>query len=299
MDINLSPQELDTLAATLIAWAVTFLPRLIAAALILTIGLFASRWLSRGVSGLFSRTPHVDATVRPVIAAVVRYAVVILAVVLSLGQLGVQTTSLLAIIGAAGLAVGLALQGTLTNIAAGVMLLWLRPFKVGDYIEVGAVAGTVKEIGLFVCELETFDGIYVLAPNSAIWNVALRNHSRNGRRMVTVVTTVPKGGDIAIAAQRLKGLIGADDRVLAEPEPLVFVDGFTGAGTNLTARFWTSATTFAEVQRSIIAAAVDAVSGPDAAQAPVQVTRTVPPDADPSRLAVYRPPVVAAARRRH
>src|SRR5690606_27681857 len=107
------------------------------------------------------RSGRVDSTLRPVLGTVARYAILIIVGVAALGQLGVQTASILAALGAAGLAIGLALQGTLSNIAAGLMLIWLRPFSVGDYIEGGNVKGTVEEIGLFQTRLRTWDGLFV------------------------------------------------------------------------------------------------------------------------------------------
>src|SRR5262245_45237467 len=140
-----------------------FLPRLLAAIITLVVGYLVAVWICQVVRKVLARTARVDPTVQPVIAAAVRYAILALVVVAALGNLGVQTASLLAVLGAAGLAIGLALQGTLTNIAAGIMLLWLRPFHTGDYIEVPSsnISGTVKEIGLFACQLENFDGIFV------------------------------------------------------------------------------------------------------------------------------------------
>ena len=169
--------------ASALAWAAaaTLLPRLILAVLILFAGALVGRWVARAVSGALAGTGRIDETARPALAAAARYGVLILAFVAALSQLGVQTASLLAALGAAGLAIGLALQGTLANIAAGIMLLWLRPFRVGDYIEIVSgtpFSGTVKEIGLFACLLETYDGLFVFVPNSSIWAAPLRNHSR-------------------------------------------------------------------------------------------------------------------------
>lgn len=161
---------------------VAFLPSLVSALIILGVGFFLASYFSRGVGNALSRSVRLDPTVKAPIVAIVNYLVIIMTLVIALGQIGVQMTSLLAILGAAGLAIGLALQGTLTNIAAGIMLLWLRPFRVGDYIETGAFSGTVREIGLFVSHLETFDGLFVFAPNSTLWNVWLRNHSRAAAR---------------------------------------------------------------------------------------------------------------------
>ena len=115
-------------------------------------------------------------------ATTARYAVLVLVVVMVLGQFGVQTASIIAAIGAIGLAIGLALQGTLQNIAAGIMLLMLRPFRIGEDIEVGPVTGTVEEIGLFATRLRREDGVYLLAPNSTLWNQPVRNFTRNGMR---------------------------------------------------------------------------------------------------------------------
>ena len=137
----------------------------------------------------------------------IRYAVLILVLIVALSQVGIQTASLLAVVGAAGLAIGLAWQGTLSNFAAGLMLLWLRPFRIGDFIEVGAIAGTVREMGLFACHLETFDGMFLFAPNSAIWNNLLKNHTRNAGRLVSIDVTVSSNADI----DRARDILAARD----------------------------------------------------------------------------------------
>ncbi len=133
MDVTQTPQQLSAFAAMMWAWALTFIPRLGGAILLLAIGLLVAGWAGSAIRRGLQRTERVDRTTIPVAAAVVRYGIIILVVVAALGQPGVQTTSLLAVLGAAGLAIGLALQGTLSNIATGIMLLWLRPFNVGDY----------------------------------------------------------------------------------------------------------------------------------------------------------------------
>src|SRR5690606_6640128 len=110
-------------------------------------------------------------------------------------QIGVATTSVLAVLGAAGLAIGLALQGTLSNIAAGIMLLWLRPFKAGDFIETASAAGTVREIGLFATQIDTYDGIYRFVPNASLWNQPLSNFTRNPSRMTDIAIGIGYGSD--------------------------------------------------------------------------------------------------------
>ena len=123
---------------------VLFLPQAAVALVILVVGFLLARWVARLLGHAFTHSTRIGETVRAPLISIVRYFIVVFTLIIALGQVGVQTTSLLAVLGAAGLAVGLALQGTLTNIAAGIMLLWLRPFRVGDYIETSAVAGTVR-----------------------------------------------------------------------------------------------------------------------------------------------------------
>src|SRR5205085_9854665 len=136
------------------------------------------------------------ATLEPIDATGVLYAILIVVYTAALGQLGLQTTSLLTVLGSAGLAIGLALQGTLTNIAAGIMLLYLRPFRAGDTIETPLVTGKVREIGLFATNMETLDGLYYFVPNSALWNVPLKNQTRNTRRLVTLTLSVSYSADL-------------------------------------------------------------------------------------------------------
>jgi small conductance mechanosensitive channel len=131
-------------------------------------------------------------------------------VVAVLGQLGIQTTSILAALGAAGLAIGLAMQGTLSNIAAGLMLLWLRPFRVGDYIDTGSVAGKVKEVGLFATEMHSWDGIFLFVPNSELWNKRIMNYSRLPTRLVDLAFGVAYEDNLARGQQVLLALAGEE-----------------------------------------------------------------------------------------
>lgn len=283
--MDLGTQHLDRLAQLVWGWAEIFLPRLIAACAILIFGAIFARWLSRAVLDVSERVTHLDPLLRPILASMVRYTVFVLVFIAALSQIGVQTASLFAVLGAAGLAIGLALQGTLSNIAAGLMLLWLRPFRTGDFIEVNGMAGTVREIGLFVCHIETFDGIFLFAPNSAIWNNALRNHTRNAGRLVSVDITVPGKADIDEARGVLLDMAQKDDRLLATPQPRVFVEGLTGAGLLLNLRIWAAHGQIGEIQRTIVEQAKRALesSGIETLQ-PQQIVRVVPPDSDPSRL---------------
>ncbi len=274
--------------AMLWGWAGLFLPRLLAAAIILLAGYMLAAWSGRVIRRLLADTAKVDPTVQPVIAATVRYSILALVLVVALSNLGVQTASLFAVLGAAGLAIGLALQGTLTNIAAGMMLLWLRPFHVGDYIEVPAnnISGTVKEIGLFACQLENFDGIFVFAPNSAVWNAALRNYSRNSGRLISFSVTLPVSTPVEEARAILKAMMDEDPRILRQPSSAVFVDSYDAQkGLVLTVSFRTLQGQAGEVQRDVIDQARKRLEQLGAGQT-AQIVRKIPPDTDPSRVTV-------------
>ncbi|TAN20145.1 MAG: mechanosensitive ion channel family protein [Rhizobiaceae bacterium] len=196
----------------------------------------AERWCFAGLG-------HVrgfDQTLRLFLSKVLRYTILIFAGVIVLAQFGVQTASIIAALGAAGIAIGLALQGTLQNIAAGIMLLVLRPFIVGEYVSVGNIAGTIKEIGLFATELKTSDGLYVMAPNSQLWGSAVTNYSRNKTRLNDLAIGVAYDDDIDLALKLLLKL--ADDkRVLEDPAPLAFVSELQNNGATVTLRYWTQA----------------------------------------------------------
>ena len=208
---------------------------------ILVAGVFVAGWARRCVLRVLNRAPKVDETLKPVIASIVRYAILVFVLIAVLAQFGVQTTSIIALLGAAGLAIGLALQGTMQNIAAGIMLLFLRPFRISDYIDAEGLAGTVKEIRLFTTVLRTFDGVYLEAPNGRIWNRAILNYSRAEKRRLDVVVGIAYDDDIDKAQAALLGLMTSDSRVNAEPEPQVLVKELADSSVNLDMRCWTDA----------------------------------------------------------
>lgn len=283
----MQPKHVDY-AAMVWTWSVSFLPRLLMAMVILMVGYLLAVWISQTIRKLLARTARVDPTVQPVAAAAVRYSILALVVVAALGHLGVQTASLLAVLGAAGLAIGLALQGTLTNIAAGIMLLWLRPFHIGDYIEVPSnnISGTVKEIGLFACQVENFDGIFVFAPNGAVWNAALRNYSRNSGRLISFTVTLPSSTSVDNACEILKSMIDDDPRILKNPSPAVFVESYDASkGLQLTCSFRTTQGHAGEVQRDVIDEARRRLDQSGVGKTD-QIIRKVPNDTDPSRVIV-------------
>ena len=183
-------------------------------------------WLSGKASGMvrkrMSTLPRADKTLIPILASIIRYAGFIITLVVALGQFGVQTTSIIAVLGAAGLAIGLALQGTLSNVASGIMLLLLRPFSVGDWIETNGISGTVREIGLFSTQIDTFENVFVSVPNSSIWSSTIVNNSRHDIRRMDIDIGVGYNSDLDVVEKALLSLT-TDDRVLADPEAVFLV----------------------------------------------------------------------------
>ncbi len=283
--MTIVPTAVDRLYAFALGAGEVLLPRILLAILVLAAGAIVAGWVARTVALALARTGTVDATAQPALVAAARYGVLIVAIVAALSQIGVQTASLLAVLGAAGLAIGLALQGTLANIAAGIMLLWLRPFRVGDYIEIVSAtpfAGTVREIGLFACQIETFDGLFLFAPNSAIWAVPLRNHSRNAGRLISFNVGFAAGVDLSRARAALMDAISRQPGALKAPRPEVFLANLSGGAPIATCRLWAAPDRIGAMQRAIVEDAREALEA--AGLHATEVVWTSPPETDPSRL---------------
>jgi small conductance mechanosensitive channel len=210
----------------------------IGALAILTVGWMIAGWVRSAVNRTLGKIPNMDSTLRPFLANLVRWIVLAFVIVAVLNQFGVETTSMIAVLGAAGLAIGLALQGTLSNVASGVMLLVLRPFKAGDFIDAGGLAGTVVEIGLFTSEIKTGDGVYIMAPNSQIWNSTITNFSRNPTRRIDILMGVSYNDNIDVAQETLQKVMEADDRVLKDPAPTTMVMNLGASSVDINMRFW-------------------------------------------------------------
>ncbi|MDK4732719.1 mechanosensitive ion channel domain-containing protein [Rhizobium sp. CNPSo 3490] len=234
------------------ALAVQYSFSILGALILLVIGWtlagFVSRWAYEGLS----RIHGIDETLARFFTNVVRYALLILVFITVLGQFGVQTASIIAALGAAGLAIGLALQGTLQNIAAGIMLLILRPFRVGEYIETSSVAGTVREVGLFATELRTGDGLYRLAPNSTLWNTPITNFSREPTRQNDLKINISREDDLDQAMETLMGIAKGNPRVLPSPAPSVFIDALGESTISLTLRYWAKTGDWWQVSRDMV-----------------------------------------------
>ncbi len=223
----------------------------VGAILILIIGFIVAGLVKRWVQSALSRMTHKDETLTLFLAKAARYTVLILVFVMVLTQFGVQTALIIAALGAAGLAIGLALQGTLQNIAAGIMLLFLRPFQVGDFISTSSASGVVKEIGLFATEFETLDGLYLLAPNSEIWNSAVTNYSRKPKRRFDLVVGIAYDDDINKAFAAFQSIIDGHDKVLKDPEPFIYVSNLGDSSVEVTCRIWMNTSDWWTVSREL------------------------------------------------
>ncbi len=205
---------------------------------VLVIGFFVVRTLGRMVDRALVRSDRIEPTVAKFLGNVIRYALWVILGVTVLTQFGVQTTSIIAALGGLALAVGLALQGTLSNVAAGVMILLQRPFRVGEYITCGTVAGTVEAIGLFTTEIIQLDGLYVMVPNNELWNKPVVNFSRQPTRRVELVVNIAYEDDLRAARQAMIELAKGDPRVLAEPQPVAYIAGLADNSVRVGLRAW-------------------------------------------------------------
>ena len=223
----------------------------IGAVILLVVGYIIAGLAERSIFAGLGHIHGFDATLRHFFSKIVRYAILILVTIMVLGQFGVQTASIIAAIGAIGLAIGLALQGTLQNIAAGIMLLALRPFRIGESVEVGSIAGTIEEIGLFATKLRTADGIYVLAPNSTLWNQPVRNFTRNGVRRSDITLSIGSWNDIDRAQKTLLAIAAAERRIKRDPAPIAFVATLGESTVSISLRYWTSSADFFATQTDL------------------------------------------------
>lgn len=209
-----------------------------AAIAILLVGLVISGWVSRRIRGIGGRNRHLDITLFNFLGNIARYAILGFTALIILNTFGVRTTSLVAVIGAAGLAIGLALQGTLSNVAAGVMIVFFRPFKVGDFVVIDGQMGTVKDITLNFTELSDLSNVQIIIPNANVWGNTITNYSAYPERRVEWVFGVSYGANLAQAEKIILDTITADPRAKAEPEPFIQVTNLGDFSVDFTVRVW-------------------------------------------------------------
>jgi small conductance mechanosensitive channel len=211
------------------------------ALVVLIIGWLLSGFLSSLIKKRIVASPRVDDTLGSFAASVVKWLILLITVIAVLQLFGIQATSLVAILGAASLAIGLALQGTLSDLAAGVMLILFRPYKLGQYVDIGGTAGTVKDINLFMTELSTADNVQILMPNGKAWGAIVTNYSTHPTRRCDFTFGIDYSDDIDKAMKIILDLASKDGRVHKDPEPWVRVTNLGDSSVDLGVRLWCDA----------------------------------------------------------
>lgn len=206
-------------------------------------GVLAIGWIVANAAGSMARrkvnnTPQIDPTLGNFIASMVKWIILLMVLAAVLSIFGIQATSLVAMLSAATLAIGLALQGTLSDIAAGFMLTLFRPYKLGQYVDIAGTTGTVQDLNLFVTELVTPDNVQVIVPNGQAWGSIIRNFSHHDARRVDLVFGIDYADDIDKAMQIISDIAAADDRIHADPAPWVRVTNLGDSSVDLTTRVW-------------------------------------------------------------
>lgn len=221
---------------------------ILGAILIIFLGVAISGLLGRRIRRLGHKHASLDDTLFTFLANITRYAILAFTTLFVLNTFGVKTTSIVAVIGAASLAVGLALQGTLSNVAAGVMIILFRPLKIGDFVEVNDVMGTVKDITLNYTELADLGNVKVVVPNSEVWGKTIHNYSANDKRRAEWTFGVGYGVNLAQAEQVIRDTIMADARSDAEPEPFIQVNNLGSSSVDFLVRVWCDAPEYFQYQ---------------------------------------------------
>ena len=239
----------------MLIWLRVHMMDIIGGIAVLVIGLLIASLLARWVSSLLRRSEKLGPSVAGLLSNLVKYALWVVVGVTVLTQFGVETTSIIAALGGMALAVGLALQGTLSNVASGVMILVQKPFKVGETISVGSVLATVQEIGLFTTELKQPDGLFVMMPNNSLWNQPIINFNRHPIRRFELVVGIGYGDSMEQARNELLGLAAADERVLDEPAPVAYVASLDDSSVGIGMRVWCNTPDYLGLSWDLIEAA--------------------------------------------
>ncbi|SFH08462.1 small conductance mechanosensitive channel [Palleronia marisminoris] len=218
-----------------------FLGDVLAAIFILILGFAIAGWVKRRIRGIGGRRPQLDTTLFNFLGNIARYTILAFTFLFVLNTFGIQTTSIVAAIGAAGLAIGLALQGTLTNVAAGVMIIFFRPIKEGDFVEINGQMGTVKEVTLNFTELASIGNVQIIIPNSEVWGNTIVNYSAYDRRRAEWTFGVGYGANLAEAERVIRATIEADPRTDTSEEMFLQVNAWSESSVDFLVRAWVSA----------------------------------------------------------
>lgn len=235
--MDITSLNIEKIIETLTLWITTYSLKIIAALIIFVIG----KWLSRKITNLFIKLlekNRIDVTLTRFLESIIYYTLLVVVAIAVAGQLGINTASFLTIVGAAGLAIGLAMKDSLSNFSSGVMLILFRPYRVGDFVTVGGVTGTVVSIDIFNTTLNTPDNQRVIVPNANITSQVITNVTANDTRRVDLVIGIGYGDDIAKAKQVLDKILKQEEKVLATPAPTIAVSALADSSVNLVVRPW-------------------------------------------------------------
>ena len=229
----------------------------------LIVGVVLSGWLARLTTRAMRKSTRIDAVFQPIPGKIVRVGVLVFTLIAVLNRFGVETTSLIALLGAAGLAVGLALQGTLSNVAAGAMILVLRPFKIGDAVKVDGDVYVIDQLGFFICKAHLPDGPSAFLPNSRIWGQTIINYSVTDKdiRRIDAHYGIGYGDDIDKAIAILRQIAADETRILNDPAPLIKVDSLGDSSVNILFRVWTARTDWWDTQLDLVQRSKEALEG--------------------------------------
>ncbi|MBB64431.1 MAG: mechanosensitive ion channel protein MscS [Waddliaceae bacterium] len=239
LEVNFRGKVMADLDGTAILETIqNFLPTLTPAILIFCIGLILVRLLIKGLDSILSRSK-----VRPILAnffsTVAATALNLLVIIATLNKLGIQTASIIALLGAAGLAIALSLQSTLANLASGILLISLRPFQYGEFVQIGSLLGSVQSIGLFTTALKTPDGKRVIIPNQKVFSSEITNYNHYGTRRLDLTYSIAYSDDVDLAKQVLQDVIKENPLILESPEPLIAVGALAAHSVDLLLQVWT------------------------------------------------------------
>lgn len=220
-----------------LSWIREYAPMVVGALLILIAGMWIAKRIGNWVQHGLSKT-RMEPTAVSFLGTLARGITIMVAVLAALGTLGVETTSIIAVLGAAGLAIGLALKDSLSHLASGILLAVMRPFKIGDAVEVGGMVGSVDRIGLFHTELQTFDNRHIRIPNGNVMASSIINYSAYDTRRAEWVFGIAYGSNLKQAKQIIADILAADDQILAEPEPVIGLDNLNDSSVDFLVRAW-------------------------------------------------------------
>ncbi|MCC5996016.1 MAG: mechanosensitive ion channel [Oceanicaulis sp.] len=236
--------DFDQISEMLATVGITVISNVALAALILVSGLFVAGFISKRVRNWATAQPRIDTTLAIFFASIIKYIIIAVVIIAVLTRFGMETTSLVAALGAMTLAVGLALQGTLSNVAAGVMIVFFRPYKIGDFVDISGTMGTVRDINLFLTELNTPDNKQIIVPNGRAWGNVITNFSSYPTRRVDFTFSVDYDTDLELAREVIRHVLEAEERIHKEPAVFVELGKFGDSSIDFFARGWVNAPDF-------------------------------------------------------